>query len=373
MSPEQISQRYDLWIVVRRWVATWMDQLFFAAVTAGLVFLARLQLALALEIGAVFLLFYYPVCEGLLGKTLGKLLCGLTVVDAQGGRPGFSRAIVRSLWRLLEINPLLVGGIPAGIAVYSSKSRQRVGDAMAKTFVLADEDLSGSGKRRRAWAVPGAALTTLATVGFFTFSGVATQSVARQKPVTISLAKFAAAPPDDGWFQVTNCPLDLSDALFEKRAPYGDESAPPRVATAYIPVHLKPGTKTPLLLKTEDEGILKILRKLDALEEDEKNKKVLETYIEAHGEEFFSTRSLSGTIAKGDSFLVPSGEDFDTLKRDELTENFVILNEGDKPFSTEAIVAILAGVFLGVLTTILWFVALIYATSGPPVIAGSEK
>jgi uncharacterized RDD family membrane protein YckC len=40
----------------------------------------------------------------------------------------------------LEANPILLGGIPAGIAIFSSERKQRIGDALAGTVVIPRKD-----------------------------------------------------------------------------------------------------------------------------------------------------------------------------------------------------------------------------------------
>jgi len=44
--------------------------------------------------------------------------------------------------RLVEVNPLLLGGLPAGIAVAMSRRRQRLGDMLAGTYVVRRKDLA---------------------------------------------------------------------------------------------------------------------------------------------------------------------------------------------------------------------------------------
>jgi uncharacterized RDD family membrane protein YckC len=83
---------------------------------------------------------YFPVFEHIYGRTLGKLVCRVRVVDTAGARPSWGQACVRTLLRLIEVNPALLGGLPAGIAVLTSKKRQRIGDMAANTFVLREED-----------------------------------------------------------------------------------------------------------------------------------------------------------------------------------------------------------------------------------------
>ncbi len=83
--------------------------------------------------------------EGLTGRSLGKLLTGTVVVTEAGQVPGIPRAIVRTLARVLEANPFLLGGLPAGIVVLNSAHGQRLGDMAAKTYVVLAKDLDQQG------------------------------------------------------------------------------------------------------------------------------------------------------------------------------------------------------------------------------------
>src|SRR5881409_3914967 len=58
---------------------------------------------------------YFPLTEGLFGRSLGKLATRTVVVNAQGENPGIGRAFVRTM--------------------------QRLGDMAANTFVLKQEHL----------------------------------------------------------------------------------------------------------------------------------------------------------------------------------------------------------------------------------------
>jgi uncharacterized RDD family membrane protein YckC len=142
VSPEEISASYDSSIVVRRWGATVIDFL----VLIGLLVLPDLILGDDLYSKTLLLWIalaaaYYPVLEGLTGFTLGKLIVRIKVVDAVGGLPGMKKAVIRTLLRLIEVNPFLFGGIPAGVTVLVNKKRQRLGDMAAGTFVLKTSDL----------------------------------------------------------------------------------------------------------------------------------------------------------------------------------------------------------------------------------------
>ena len=62
-------------------------------------------------------------------------------VDRDGHPPGFAKALIRTALRLIEVNPLLIGGFPAGIVMLATKRHQRLGDPRAGTCVARKADL----------------------------------------------------------------------------------------------------------------------------------------------------------------------------------------------------------------------------------------
>lgn len=82
----------------------------------------------------VVALSYYIVLEGLSGATLGKRLIGLKVVRLEGDAPlDWQTSIVRNLLRLVDG---LFFYLVAAIAVWTSGSKQRLGDRVAGTVVV---------------------------------------------------------------------------------------------------------------------------------------------------------------------------------------------------------------------------------------------
>jgi uncharacterized RDD family membrane protein YckC len=81
-------------------------------------------------------LAYFFLSEALWSRTPGKYLQGLVVVDPSGGRCGWRRALVRTLLRVVEANPLLLGGLPAGLVIMATERNQRLGDLAAGTLVV---------------------------------------------------------------------------------------------------------------------------------------------------------------------------------------------------------------------------------------------
>ncbi|HKP78081.1 MAG TPA: RDD family protein [Phenylobacterium sp.] len=137
------ARTLDGGILFRRWLGCWID--FIAA--AGLAVLSIIPIAvlgpvtdskaiLAVLFALVAIVAYFTVTEGLSGRSLGKLITGTIVVNAAGDPPGLGRALVRTLFRLVEANPFLLGGIPAGLVAALTPNHQRLGDLAAGTYVV---------------------------------------------------------------------------------------------------------------------------------------------------------------------------------------------------------------------------------------------
>jgi uncharacterized RDD family membrane protein YckC len=84
--------------------------------------------------GTVFL-GYFLLLEGMWQATVGKALFGLRVATLQGGPGGWRAALIRTLLRVLEVNPIVLGGLPAGLAIMLTPRRQRIGDGLADVLV----------------------------------------------------------------------------------------------------------------------------------------------------------------------------------------------------------------------------------------------
>ena len=130
-------------LLVGRWLGAWIDLLVLTALFFVPTLAARSlgvfdqQATNYLIIGSLFICaLYFPLLEGLWGRSIGKFVSGLRVVDKNGRAPGLGRALVRTVFRLIEVNPLLAGGVPAGLVVLFTKRKQRIGDLIAGTYVL---------------------------------------------------------------------------------------------------------------------------------------------------------------------------------------------------------------------------------------------
>src|SRR5207248_3273320 len=59
---------------------------------------------------------YFLLSETLFGNTFGKWSMGLRIRTLSGEKCTVRQALIRSLLRLVEVNPLILGGLPAGAA-----------------------------------------------------------------------------------------------------------------------------------------------------------------------------------------------------------------------------------------------------------------
>ena len=84
-------------------------------------------------------LAYFVVLEALWSRTLGKFFQGLVVRKLDGNPCNWSAALIRGSLRIVEVNPLLLGGLPAGLVIIASERKQRIGDLLAGTLVVSDK------------------------------------------------------------------------------------------------------------------------------------------------------------------------------------------------------------------------------------------
>ncbi|HEY2324289.1 MAG TPA: RDD family protein [Thermoanaerobaculia bacterium] len=142
MTAQELAETYDGKIVMKRAKATGVDfmVLFLLMAAAGALFNPR-ELSTAVLICFALSAAYYLLTESLFGRTLGKAVQGLVVVNDEGAKPSFAAVVLRTVPRLLEVNPILFGAAPAGVIANFSSSHQRLGDLLAGTFVVAKKDL----------------------------------------------------------------------------------------------------------------------------------------------------------------------------------------------------------------------------------------
>jgi uncharacterized RDD family membrane protein YckC len=143
-----------------RFIAAFVDNLIGFALMMAVAILFPEGFPVIKAIFCILIYFaYFIVFEALWSRTLGKYFQGLIVRKLNGSRCDWKAALIRSALRLIEINPILLGGLPAGLIIISSERKQRLGDILAGTVVVSDK-LEWSIENTSASTVPGE-ITTL--------------------------------------------------------------------------------------------------------------------------------------------------------------------------------------------------------------------
>jgi uncharacterized RDD family membrane protein YckC len=144
---QRLAQGADLGeLLFRRWLAAMLDFVLllgacWAAIYGGEFVFGIDALGPALWASLIGLMLYFPITEGLWGRSVGKYAASLAVIDEAGRPPGVLKALIRTFVRVIDVNPLLAG-LPAFVAIAASKDRQRLGDVAAQTYVVPSEALA---------------------------------------------------------------------------------------------------------------------------------------------------------------------------------------------------------------------------------------
>lgn len=79
---------------------------------------------------------YYIILEAMWGATLGKMGLGIRVVKVDGSPIGWGGSIMRNLLCVIDGIPFFVPYLLGAILVWTSPTRQRLGDRVARTLVV---------------------------------------------------------------------------------------------------------------------------------------------------------------------------------------------------------------------------------------------
>ncbi|MGG4500702.1 RDD family protein [Paenibacillus polymyxa] len=167
-----LSETYGASIFFRRWAAWMIDFILIVFGYGGLVYFTTKKLSETgtPNLGMVVILFligsfcYYLLLEGLTGYTLGKFVLRIQVVNGEGRPPGMIKSLIRTLIHLVDTNPLLFWGLPAGICVLVTPRKQRIGDMVANTYVVKVRDLGKVGRKKNGIIAGAIILMTIASI-----------------------------------------------------------------------------------------------------------------------------------------------------------------------------------------------------------------
>lgn len=85
----------------------------------------------------VFWFVYFIIVESIFSATIGHMLFDLKVMGEDNGRIGFIEALLRHI-----VDPIdfFFFGIPAMICITNTPKKQRIGDLLAKTIVVVENN-----------------------------------------------------------------------------------------------------------------------------------------------------------------------------------------------------------------------------------------
>ena len=123
-------------LIIRRLGAYILDMATIVLILHGL---NQIDLYFGWPFQAALYLLYFPIFEWLWnGKTPGKFAFGVSVINGSGGTPTLVQSLVRGATRHLEAVLAIVV-----IFIYAHSERcQRVGDMLARTYVITSKDLA---------------------------------------------------------------------------------------------------------------------------------------------------------------------------------------------------------------------------------------
>ena len=84
---------------------------------------------------------YSLFLEGVAGATIGKFVTGIRVVREDGSKLDWSSALIRNIARIVDAFPYAFPYVVGAIAVWSSPTKQRLGDRWANTVVVTKDSL----------------------------------------------------------------------------------------------------------------------------------------------------------------------------------------------------------------------------------------
>ena len=133
LSIPTLASSYRGGLMVRRCLASCIDfvVVFLLASAAAPLYVEQPVAVIVLAIAAIWI-GYHACLEACLGVTIGKWLAGIRVTTETGDFPGFRRAALRSVLRLVEVNPILLARTPRGdrrrsVGVQAADRRQARG------------------------------------------------------------------------------------------------------------------------------------------------------------------------------------------------------------------------------------------------------
>ena len=152
--------------------------------------------------------------------------------------------------------------------------------------------------------------------------------------------------PDNMWLSLAGCHLNLLEASYTSR--FGL----PEAKEVFIPLrsaNASPSDPIVACLGTKDAHVLATMTELNKL----KKEQDIERYVNKNRDHIFFTRTIRGTVRHG---IDLDGRIVDDLRgtNTSLVKDFIIINEGERPDWSKAIMLLLTGAAFAWVTWLLF-------------------
>lgn len=88
-------------------------------------------------VDVIIAFLYFTILEGRNGQTVGKMVLKIKVVkQADNTSISYGEAAVRTILRIIDLIPFIAPYLLAAVLIWSSESKQRLGDRAARTVVV---------------------------------------------------------------------------------------------------------------------------------------------------------------------------------------------------------------------------------------------
>ncbi len=226
------------------------------------------------------------------------------------------------------------------------------------------------------WALPGALLLSISALALTFAAFRISYATASARPTSISCADFMKHPAKAGWYNLTGCQWDVSESVWEQSAKQdtnnmsnGDPSAP-AIDEVYVPVYppQRPSTMlTHVVVLTTDRGVRSTVTTLSNMKSDDV--KVIQKWTAEHKDELTIHRDIEGTIVSEADVAQSTRDKIVSPLDGEVSPDFVVIKEGDRPSGDESAVAATGAIFIGYFAVFFWILVVVsvFQRSRPPV------
>ena len=179
-----------------------------------------------------------------------------------------------------------------------------------------------------------------------------------QHPIVLTFDQFEQTHPSEGWYRITNCFLDVPSAAY-RQLTVGHSGSFSAVLKTYVPVRSisNPAeTKIHVLVPSTDPDLTDTMEQLDKLGKSASGAEI-QDWMTKNRNKLRIAKDIEGMVRTPDRLLPGDQEGIEVLKAD-LAPEYVVIEHGVTPTTTEPKVWLGLGLFLVVAQALFWTLTL---------------